>query len=140
MGCDIHIVLEKKSGCRWIGVDTFAGHESSHGKGWNSPAARSRNYGRFAALAGVRGEGPAPRGLPDFPSDTTALLLEEYGQDAHSVSWLPIDEAAQIFSQTQGVLKDDDFALRYPESYFFGVDTSDHSSWGEYRIVFWFDN
>lgn len=140
MGCDIHIVLEQKSGCKWIGIDTFAGHESCYGKGWTSPAVTSRNYELFAVLAGVRGEGPTPRGLPDFPSDTSALLLSEWGQDAHSVSWLPLDEAAQAWLASDHA-KPEDFALKFPESHYFGVDISDDRKDAEnYRIVFWFDN
>ncbi len=140
MGCDIHIVLERKYGLRWIAVDTFKGHETSYGKGWASPLAASRNYDRFAALANVRSNdenGPAPRGAPADISETTAMLLEDWEGDAHSTSWLPLNEAAQVFLATEhGEVTD--FAKKYPQSHFFAVD--EEGERGKHRIVFWFDN
>lgn len=136
MGCDIHLVLERKYGLRWIAVDTFKGHETSRSD-WASPLATSRNYVRFAALAGVRGDGPAPRGAPADISETTAMLLEDWGSDGHSASWLPLNEASQIFLATQhGELSD--FAKKYPQLHFFGIDEEDKR--GTHRLVFWFDN
>lgn len=141
MGCDIHLVLERKYGLKWIAVDTFAGHEAAYGKGWASPAARSRNYERFAALANVRGDGPQPRGLPDDISETTAMLFEDWESDAHSMSWLPLEEAAKVWLATEHGMKPDDFGAKYPQSHFFGVDESDDpSKRTKYRVVFWFDN
>jgi hypothetical protein len=141
MGCDIHMVLERKYGLKWIAMDTFKGHEGSHGKGWTSPAATSRNYVRFAALASVRGDGPQARGLPADISETTAMLFEDWGSDAHSMSWLPLDEAAKIFLATDHDTKPDDFKSKYPQSHYFGVDESDaRSNRVKHRIVFWFDN
>lgn len=138
MGCDIHLVLERKYGLKWIAVDTFAGHECGYGKSeYASPIARSRNYERFGALANVRTEGPAPRGVPADISETTAMLLEDWEGDAHSTSWLPLEEAAAIFLATEhGEVTD--FEKKYPESHFFGVDKE--SARGKHRLVFWFDN
>lgn len=146
MGCDIHLVLEKRHGDKWIGIDTFTGHHRAKWTlkddeyDWSSPVARSRNYERFAALAGVRGDGPEPRGVPADASCTTAYLVEAYGSDGHSHSWLPMKEAAEVWKRTQNNM--DDHGAKYPESYFFGVDTSEGSSHksDDYRVVFWFDN
>lgn len=141
MGCDIHMVLERKFGLRWIAMDTFKGHEAAYGKGWNSPAATSRNYARFAALAGVRGDGPQARGLPADISDTTAMLFEDWEPDAHSMSWLPLDEAAKIFLATDHNVQPEEFRSKYPQSHYFGVDESDdRNKHIKYRVVFWFDN
>jgi hypothetical protein len=136
MGCDIHLVLEKRKNGKWVGVDTF----QSHPLDWSSPVARSRNYERFAKLANVRGSGPLPRGLPPDASDTTILLTDECGSDGHSHSWLPLAEASEIWSQTQQGLSG--YGSKYPDSYFFGVDTSPGSrdKRDDYRVVFWFDN
>jgi hypothetical protein len=138
MGCDIHIVLERKYGLRWIAADTFAGHASNHRNGWASPIATDRNYERFAALAKVRGEvGLVPRGLPPDISETTAMIFDEWEGDAHSMSWLTLDEAAPIFLATErGEVND--YITKYPKSHFFGVDEERHPQ--KHRIVFWFDN
>lgn len=138
MGCDIHIVLEREHGRKWIAVDTFAGHESTF-KGWASPVATSRNYARFAALAGVRGHGPQAKGLPPDISETAAMLVEDWGTDAHSASWLPLDEAAKIFLATDSPNGPGEYGRKYPKSHYFGVDEIDERN-GKYRIVFWFDN
>ncbi len=149
MGCDIHLVLEKKHGKKWVGIDTFAGHQQPKWmvakgmSGYSSPIARERNYERFAALANVRGPGPKPRGLPKDASDTTKLMVERWGGDGHSHSWLPLAEAANIFDKTNGPQdSDDDFVSKYPTSHFFGVDVSEGSNEkiSDYRVVFWFDN
>lgn len=146
MGCDIHLVLEKRHGSKWIGVDTFSGDHRAKWMlkpkeyDWSSPVARDRNYDRFAALAGVRGSGPEPRGIPADASDTTAYLVEDYGSDGHGHSWLPMKEASEVWKRTAGQL--DEIESKYPDSYFFGVDTSEGSNNNsdDYRIVFWFDN
>lgn len=141
MGCDIHLVLERKYGLKWIAVDTFAGHECGHGRtSYASPIARDRNYERFGALANVRGDGPAPRGAPADISETTAMLLEDWEGDAHSTSWLTLNEAATVFLATErGEIGD--FAKQYPQSHYFGIDeSSDRHSREKYRLVFWFDN
>lgn len=145
MGCDIHIVLEQRAeDDRWIGIDTYVGHEGAYVKGWSAPIARERNYLRFAALAGVRGDGPEPKGMPMDASETTRFLADEYGGDGHSHSLLSIKDAERIFSETYNwaASSRDDFGKKYPGAHFFGVDYSEGSSRSadDYRIVFWFDN
>ena len=146
MGCDIHLVLETRHNGDWIAIDTFTGHsrpkwslkEDEHD--YSIPVARGRNYERFAALAGVRGFGPPPRGVPIDASQTARYLIDYYGVNGHSHSWLPLDEATRIWKGTAGELGD--FENKYPESYFFGVDVSEGSepSIDDYRVVFWFDS
>lgn len=138
MGCDIHLVLERKNDAgKWVGVDTFNSHASAYGESHSVPVARSRNYERFAALAGVRGDGPEPRGLPSDASDTTRLLAtDDWGADGHSHSHLPLGEAAKIFLQTEFKKPQrTSLAMTDPAYHYFGVDPADG-----YRIVFWFDN
>lgn len=156
MGCDIHMVVERKFGERWVGV-----HACPYGWAEVMPPTggfvsgrtywpvRSRNYDLFAALAGVRGDGPEPRGLPDDASDLTVMEAEGWGDDGHSHSWLPLSEALMLFIQHRQV-----GALEggHPLDYF-GVDVyTDEDNEGdppdlnarptlaEYRLVFWFDN
>lgn len=106
MGCDIHWILEKWSPRRkeWIGVYSTCETPLPHGSyvtkdnwddskeicgatGFFAITARQRNYEVFAKLAGVRGPGPDPRGIPDDASDLTKLALDSWGRDGHSHSW-----------------------------------------------------
>ena len=146
MGCNIHVYLEKrhKAGA-WFMVDSFSCHtpytreQDKHN--WSMPTCRDRNYERFARLAGVRGDGPEPRGLPDDISDSVMFLVGEIGEDGHSHSWLPLVDAIKIFSETENWFtweKEDCFARKYPEYHFFNVDCE--NGFENYRIVFWFDN
>ncbi len=142
MGCDIHLVLEQyDTDLGWVGVDTFESHEGGHGKGWCRPIVRERNYKLFAAIAGVRGEGPPPRGIPDDASATTRFLVKQWGEDGHSHSWLPLDDAAREWNAErypgEKRLDPNDYRARFPKSFWFGVDEDDATV---FRVVFWFDN
>lgn len=140
MGCDIHLVLEQKHNGRWVGIDTFNGHTDRFTGKYCSPVARERNYDRFAALAGVRGDGPEPLGVPQDASETTRLLVDKWGSDGHSHSWLPITRAAKVWLRTLSG-KPDVFASKYPCSHFFGIDESSSAFVAtDYRVIFWFDN
>ena len=146
MVCDIHLVLEKrvKEG-GWVAVDTFRGHHVSQRTqsdfmGWKNPVATERNYERFAKLAGVRGPGPGAIGLPTDISQTARVLSDDYGEDGHSHSWLPLSDAVPIFDETEcwrDFETPDNFCRKYPASFFFGVESANIDV---YRIVFWFDN
>jgi len=153
MGADIHIVIERKYGDKWIGVRTDGGipEGSYNDTGWDyhAPAVGGRNYAFFARLAGVRGDGPSPVGLPDDASDLSVALSEGWGVDAHSHSWLPLEEFAMrwcannsefIATMTRERLEGEDASyhrLLYKASinvYDGDADITD------YRVVFWFDN
>jgi len=138
MGCDIHGVIEVRDGEHWIGIRTLHPHTSymknANGSRFSAPLASSRNYERFAALAGVRGEGPAARGLPDDASDTSRWMFENEGE--HTPSWLTLKEAAPIFLATEHY-EMTDFDQKYPCYAYFGIenDIADRC-----RLVFWFDS
>ena len=120
MGCDIHMVLEQHyEGFGWVGVSTFAGA--------NQPA-RERNYDRFAKLAGIRGDGPEPLGLPEDASVTARALASDWGGDGHSHSWIALEKALPLWlgAQRGGAIRE-----------LFGAD---EDRLAEYRLVFWFDN
>ena len=132
MGCDIHGAIEKRVGNKWVMVERlqYGVHE-----------ARKRSYRRFAALAGVRGDGPTPNGLPDDMSDSAALHFEEWKEDAHSCGHAPLADAAQIFLSADDASTDthpDNFARQCPVAHYFEIDEEAYP--GEYRLVFWFDN
>jgi len=138
MGCDIHIVLEKKYNSKWIGVHAFPYYESVK-KGYMFPPATDRNYDRFAALAGVRGEGPDPKGLPEDASELTLMLVAtRWRNDGHSFSYASLVEATKIFLETGHEDAISDLGIKYPENFFFGVGSED--GFENFRIVFWFDN
>ena len=144
MGCDIHAIIERQIDGKWVCISTIKHHHArvrreTDATGFSSPAALSRNYDRFAALAGVRGDGPSSRGLPEDVSDTGRALADDCGVDGHSHSWLPLKEAVKIFTDTEhwGELKPDNWARLYPSNYFFDIDGEDTD---QHRLVFWFDN
>lgn len=139
MGCDIHLVLERKLAeeAGWVAVDLFGYSRDTSGRTC-FPAARSRNYRRFAALAGVRGDGPEPRGFPEDASQSAKYLFDDWGADAHSPSWLEIDEATRVFLATEyEPFKADSIEAKWPMSHYFNTEADNPDN---YRIVFWFDN
>lgn len=126
MGCDIHLYVEIKHNGKWVMVNEIDG------------PGRDRNYRRFAALAGVRGEGPAPRGLPEDASESVRFHAEDCGEDGHSHSWLPMSEAIPIFAATEHLgTKDAEAAARWPAYHYFRIEDDKVD---DFRIVFWFDN
>lgn len=128
MGCDIHGTVEKKVGGKWVMVNR-----------WDSRwPCSERIYARFAALAGVRGDGPAPRGLPKDVSDSTALYVAERALDFHSSSWLSLAEAIRVFVNTDPAPITR--KLNFPESHFWNIELAAPQDRRKYRIVFWFDN
>jgi hypothetical protein len=102
MGCDIHVVLETKrtegiSSPKWIGTNAYnvipsLGISCDDTETWFYWRIAGRNYGFFSQLAGVRGEGPKPRGLPEDVSDMALWLSDSWGYDGHSHSWGTLEE------------------------------------------------
>lgn len=152
MGCDIHIVMEKKHNDNWVGLNAFpyvpvkyspeALQAIKKSKAYLPPfagtQARTRNYDLFAALAGVRGDGPDPRGMPDDASDLANMMHDEWGQDGHSHSWLPLEEALPIFAahtSPMEILEDG-----YRENICYELFDVEYEDRHKYRLVFWFDN
>lgn len=169
MGADIHMFIEKRmpSGS-WACVRNL--NESLHSEAlgvltratvpkdfvftayWDLV---SRNYELFARLAGVRGEGPPPKGLPDDVSEFVEAEYEGWGHDAHSVSWYSADEFVQIYTRTDWADDEDtplnpyvarrlDSGTEMSVALFLrdkaSVYVQDHESVDDYRFVFWFDN
>jgi len=126
MGCDIHGSIEKKVNDKWVHVTRIT-YDFEIGK---------RCYARFAALAGVRGDGPAPLGFPADASDSTRLHRADWGEDGHSDSVLGLAEACTRLQSADraepGMMEHD-----YPASHYFELEDENIH---EYRFVFWFDN
>ena len=127
MGCDIHMLIERRDDQgRWHMWTQVFGE-----------AARERNYKRFAALAGVRGDGPDAKGLPIDLSEDAAFAKENgYALGEHSFSWLPLAEAATIFDATDW--NDKKYQRWMRDAYhYFNVSDEDLAPW---RLVFGFDS
>lgn len=127
MGCDIHITLEKRVNEKWVMVNRLDHRDQSS----------LRNYNRFAALAGVRGDGGKPKGVPSDISESSKFYIDDYGVDGHSHSYMSIGEAVKIFDETD--FKKSDYSQEYPYSNYFGID-DDPVDPENYRIIFFFDN
>lgn len=139
MGADIHMVLEKKNADGvYVGLHNFpypCNKKSSY-EGWT---ARSRNYDLFADLAGVRGDGPEPKGLPDDISLLAQMKIDADGDDGHSHTYYGLKEAWPLFAAHlygEEFLTDDRHHICYK---LFGVDTEDDNL-DDYRLIIWFDN
>lgn len=162
MGCDIHIMLERRIYDRWVTVSDFAAiHKRTMDSGLNDKdSARylwwrvsNRNYELFTALAGVRGEkgeGPEPRGFPADAADWTRFCFEGWGEDAHSASWMALPEALPLFIRHNNINMADvvadrltngkDKVLLEQAEHLFNVEVEKVAHLEEFRIVFWFDN
>jgi hypothetical protein len=169
MGADIHMYVEKRmpSGT-WACVRNL--NESIRSEGLHLMSIsgqefiggfdafwhlRSRNYELFAALAGVRGDGPEPKDLPQDVSEYVMTEYAGYGMDAHSASWYSADEFVRIYDSV-GVEVDEDkplspyVAIRMEDgaeaavANFLhdkaSVHVDEEDSVDLYRFVFWFDN
>ena len=128
MGTDIHGVVEEHGPQGWNLVYVL---HSEH------PAGH-RNYKQFAALAGVRGEGPEPRGMPADICAATRYLWETGGD--HTPSWLTVKEAIKVFNERPRYAAEpphvpsDDFSEEV--EYWFGDSCLSRDD----RFVFWFDS
>jgi len=154
------MVLEAKYEDKWVGVHAYHHLDASAYRAgipeqidnWSWPEITCRNYELFAKLAGVRGEGPKPLGVPQDVSDLANAMIAGWGVDGHSHSYLSLAEFTRRYTTTdsaiakatrdrlQGV-KD----LRDWQTYCAGGCDPIGYSEGfnaerDIRIVFWFDN
>ena len=155
MGCDIHIVVERKWNGRWVGVRTDqgftrGGYKSKEGD-WVYPEVGRRDYAFFARLAGVRGDGPDPLGIPGDASDLTLALAQEWEYDGHHYSYLPLKEFAErwcaedeafIAAMTAERLKGEDraYARLLNRASIGACDLYGDTDPNDFRVVFWFDS
>lgn len=147
MGCDIHFVIEKKFDGKWIGVysksetpDALSEKDADEPVGtWVQRYRRrmefcNRNYGFFALLAGVRGDGEAvPLGTPDDMSELATVMIEQEGGDGHSHSHLSYREFCERYALATARVFTDEGSHSW-------VSGCDEDEIDDYRVVFWFDN
>lgn len=157
MGCDIHICAERKDqNGKWTRV-SLPEYEI---------VLEERVYAWFAFLADVRNYGAVtpisePRGIPEDASESTKEAHAQWDVDAHSASWLTLNELID-FDYEQGT-EDRRVTRTLPSGLLHGGCTCEPGqgksmALGEYlgeaffkglqqlqtagaeRIVFWFDN
>lgn len=135
MGCDIHIVMERReaSSAEWVGL--WASDDLPGGR----PKIARRDYDFFSRL-GVRNSGNGsvaiyPRNIPKDVSRLAWLKYMGAPTDHHSVSYATVEEFLKIYVEVNS----DDGSFR-----------NDLAAWdllcldsdfeGDHRLVFWFDN
>jgi len=174
MGCDIHIHLERRVvlperniDC-WQTVNQFTGipldgirletaipipREALKPRGVGWWGIEDRNYEFFAALAGVRGEGPEPRGIPDDLAPLTQAFFDSWEGDAHSHSWHYADEFMELFFRhclsDERIAEETEHRLNGPHGPMFWAYLMDRyihcmptepGSPQSWRFVYFFDN
>lgn len=158
MGADIHICAERKlKDGTWAMCQSYTSlctKSFGSDKGRKFFRVRDRNYGFFADLAGVRGYGPKPRGMP---KDASPLVREEcdaWGSDGHSHSWYSAHEFVPIFmknkltDEERAELVSDKLTASYDVNLisnvlcdYLAIDLPfDADAPENIRFVFWFDN
>ena len=162
MGADIHIYAERKlKDGTWAMCSGYNGIDNAVFQGDSGPKCnyfrvKSRDYNFFAALAGVRGFGPDPKGLPDDVSPLVREEAESWSSDGHSHSWYSAEEFVPIFMDYKLTDKErtDLVAHKLEVSYstdiavtvlekFLGLDLpykDGEEDPSVIRFVFWFDN
>lgn len=86
MGCNSHITVEVK--------DTD--YPSLGWQCWAEHVMESRCYDLYAAMAGVRGFGPEPKGMPLDRSLVSKCFHDEHSE--HSITWLTPKEYAEAYN------------------------------------------
>lgn len=165
MGADIHIYAERKlrdgtwSMCRDYKATSPQLYEGLKLADDTYPMlftkARGRHYDFFAALAGVRGDGPEPKGLPPDVSPLVKEISDGWDVDGHSHSWysardfvpkfmehwIPAEEGAALIAK-----KLDGYGhglVAEVLAHYLGIDVpyvNDVPDVDAIRFVFWFDN
>ena len=149
MGCDIHIVIEQKYGSNWIGII----NSESIPYGTLDPDPTMRNYQFFAALAGVRGDGPEPKGIPEDASGLSRMYIEGRDKDGHSHSYMPLKDFISTWLSvhddvlpivTKEKLRGDTYRAEYNKVVrglsMNTIWTYESEKIDDIRVVFWFDN
>lgn len=146
MGADIHWVIEKKFEKGWAPVLTdyspFIPYQIRNSV--HIFHTGSRNYAFFAALAGVRGSGPKPNGLPDDISDAGEIVATQWETDGHSHGWLPLRQFIEAYIKTDNsmtvIATEQALNGKDPVIEFFEDTWVDKEDIDSHRVIFWFDN
>lgn len=159
MGADIHMYVERKLPTgEWATVQTFEPVDKTavgmnNAYDWMFYGVCNRNYGLFAALAGVRGNGPDPLGIPDDASPLYLHHVQEWLGDGHSHSWCSATTFANKYiatldSDSHAVKRfaswvldggSNNAVLRFLDVYC-SVRVDEKGNADDYRFCFFFDN
>jgi len=155
MGCDIHFVLERreKGKDNWLGVFSTSAPSPARAISHNTDChdygvlLEQRNYRFFAALAGVRGRGPEPNGLPEDMSELAHELVDGWDTDGHShghcsafefiSTW---DLAANEGRLTAEATKKRLAGSHYASNTLYAVLGIYSDEFEDFRVVYLFDN
>lgn len=168
MGCDIHIFLERYIDGEWECVDTFptvvvdrylrsSTVRTSSLPDYLHHNITDRDYKLFSAIAGVRIQASTeqsrmPRGFPQDASKPVKRIFNEWGNDAHSASWLFADEFCEAYLthkiSPEEVSKLIAYRMEHSEDSLWEVVMNmhihdvhpEHADPQNYRFVFFFDN
>lgn len=127
MGCDIHCVREVKTEGHWLGKEV----------------AIPRWHQLFGLMAGVRSSSVDPikhcRGMPNDASTCFRLLLNDYGKDAHSTSYLTRKEVLEAYHDRQ---QTDPNSMEYEEAFqaLIGYLSPEYPQNDGIRVCFFFDS
>jgi hypothetical protein len=136
MGCDIHVVVErrKKSKDRWVGIYCTDFLSRS-----DVPIA-SRDYAFFGEIASVRCASTRNNYPRNLPEDISELAWQQYMEcptDHHSASHMSLQDMADRWFTVNESGKAFEIRREWAVMDLFGyIDNEDY----EYRAVFWFDN
>ena len=149
MGADIHFVIERKVKDEWVGiVDSSALPIAAFLDKNPDPVIwlQCRDYNFFASLASVRGFGRPPNGLPNDISPLTRMILEAWGEDAHSFCHYSLYDFVHMKMQhadnwTQEIKKqitkgENPIIQKINNSFVLPRATTDENT----RAIIWFDN
>lgn len=171
MGADIHFTIEHRDphdGLGWVGVfwsDALHSPPSYNHTAYDNNANISveeqrrrmdagvhpfgrlgrRDYGFFARLAGVRGDGPEPNGVPSDASALTQRCVMRWEGDGHSHVHMTLREFVKrkiitdvtIADAAKSKLQGGDPIAEFLAGYYDGNDiTLDDNT----RVIAWFDN
>jgi hypothetical protein len=167
MGADIHMYLEKKLPTgEWATVQTFE-HTYRQAFGLTKEGATTysnmmfwqlggRFYRLFAKLAGVRGEGPEPKGIPPDASPLYRWYAGEWSGDGHSHSWCSAQEFVTKYIEaieeqdgeseiqkmyvTHVLERGTNVAVLQFVEVYGGVNVREEDKADDYRFCFFFDN
>ena len=175
MGADIHFTIEHRNPSNdlgWVGV-FYSGASYSpdmynkrylylsntnvtlgsaeHSRRLNDgvhPLGRlgRRDYDFFARLAGVRGDGPEPNGVPPDASTLTQRCVSRWGSDNHSHGHMTLREFVKrkiisddsLVEAAKSKLQGGDPIAEYLGDYL--DDDSSITLDDNTRVIFWFDN
>jgi hypothetical protein len=144
MGCDIHFIIEKQhKDFGWVGIMSTDDPFISYGGRIHIPIWRckDRDYTFFACLAGVRGEGPNPKGWPEDAS-VMAQSLSVIDGEFHSYSYCSLIEfvIAKLKSRNELSPIAAEKLVGKADALHSYIGLYEGENLTDYRVIFWFDN